>query len=152
MSKSERKSKTKIRNRASFTRSHLGIHSAFGVRILHAPSKLRHLKLPGAVALTGLLLAVAGWLCLPLVSLPHALFEPPPAQFELLDIHGQSLRTVRDGERPFGQPVPFSAMPQALIQATLAAEDKRFFQHPGVDGRATLRAARDLLWHRRIVS
>lgn len=36
--------------------------------------------------------------------------------------------------------VPLEQMPRHLIQAFLAAEDKRFFEHQGVDVRATLRA------------
>ncbi len=36
--------------------------------------------------------------------------------------------------------VPLARMPSTLIQAFLAAEDKRFFEHGGVDYRATARA------------
>jgi penicillin-binding protein 1B len=38
------------------------------------------------------------------------------------------------------QPVVLSAVPAHLVAAVLAAEDRRFFQHDGVDGRAILRA------------
>ena len=34
-----------------------------------------------------------------------------------------------------------SALPDALVRATLAAEDRRFFSHPGLDGWAIARAA-----------
>jgi penicillin-binding protein 1C len=98
------------------------------------------------------LLGTGAWFCLPLVPLPRGLFEPPPAQTELVDVHGQTLRTMREADQSFGRPVTYAEIPQALIHATLAAEDKRFWRHPGVDWRASLRAARDLVWHRRIIS
>ncbi|HLX69828.1 MAG TPA: penicillin-binding protein 1C, partial [Verrucomicrobiae bacterium] len=39
-----------------------------------------------------------------------------------------------------------------LIEATLAAEDQRFWSHHGVDFRASVRALWQLLWHRRVIS
>jgi penicillin-binding protein 1A len=69
----------------------------------------------------------------------------------------ESLRTIhlqvplkvytRDGSliAEFGEdrraPVELSDVPRPLLQAVLAAEDERFYQHPGVDWRAILRAA-----------
>ncbi len=47
-------------------------------------------------------------------------------------------------------PLAFEATPPMLIKAFLAAEDQRFFEHPGVDFRALLRAARDLMRSGRI--
>lgn len=38
-------------------------------------------------------------------------------------------------------PVPYEAIPKTLIQAFLAAEDSRFYEHPGVDLRGLSRAA-----------
>lgn len=43
------------------------------------------------------------------------------------------------------QPVPYRALPKPLIQAFLAAEDDRFFEHPGVDYQGLLRAAMQLV-------
>jgi penicillin-binding protein 1C len=42
-------------------------------------------------------------------------------------------------------------LPSALVAATLAAEDRRFFSHPGIDARAVARAVRQNLTERRIV-
>ncbi|BCO32543.1 penicillin-binding protein 1A [Thiohalobacter sp. COW1] len=42
-------------------------------------------------------------------------------------------------------PVTYEQLPQPLIQAFLAAEDDRFFKHPGVDYQGLLRAAFELL-------
>jgi penicillin-binding protein 1A len=38
-------------------------------------------------------------------------------------------------------PVALEALPELTVRAFLAAEDRRFFEHPGVDPRAVLRAA-----------
>jgi penicillin-binding protein 1C len=103
-------------------------------------------------ALAALLTVLAGWLALPLVPLPPALFTPPPAQQEFVDRNGIPLRAVRAEEAPFTRPAALGEIPEALVHATLAAEDKRFWRHPGVDWRASLRASWDLARHRRIVS
>lgn len=42
-------------------------------------------------------------------------------------------------------PLSYDAIPESMIQAFLAAEDDRFFQHPGVDYRGLVRAAYQLL-------
>jgi penicillin-binding protein 1C len=98
------------------------------------------------------ILAIAGWLAIDLVPLPPALFEPPPAPLELQDAGGQPLRQLRDGEGFVSRQVTLAEVPQHLIDATVAAEDKRFWSHPGVDWRATIRAALGYLRHRRVVS
>ena len=98
-----------------------------------------------------LLLAAAG-LALPLVPLPMALFTDQAPGVEFLDRTGRPLRVVRPNDSAFRRPVAYGEIPQSLIQATLAAEDRRFWRHPGVDWRATARAAWQLALHRRVVS
>jgi penicillin-binding protein 1C len=103
-----------------------------------------------ALALVGF--ALAAWAGLHFVPLPRALFEPPPATREFTDRNGAPLRIVPLGEQGLAKPVRFSQIPQPLVQATLAAEDRRFWRHLGVDWRASLRAAADLVRHRRVIS
>lgn len=43
------------------------------------------------------------------------------------------------------QPLKIKEYPQAVIQAFLAAEDDRFYQHPGVDYQGLIRAATELI-------
>ncbi len=43
------------------------------------------------------------------------------------------------------EPLTYDEIPQQMIQAFLAAEDDRFFEHPGVDYQGILRAAAQLL-------
>ena len=103
-------------------------------------------------ALACALLLFAGWLALRLVPLPTALFAAQLPQTEYLDRTGQPLRSVPPDNLPFRHAVEYGDIPQPLIQATLAAEDRRFWHHPGVDWRASLRAAWQLARHRRIIS
>ncbi|RYD37164.1 MAG: penicillin-binding protein 1C, partial [Verrucomicrobiaceae bacterium] len=58
--------------------------------------------------------------------------------------------TLPDSSR--AAPVPLEKIPADLIASTLAAEDKRFYQHGGVDLLATMRAARDFIAYRRVMS
>ncbi|MFA6148626.1 MAG: penicillin-binding protein 1C [bacterium] len=68
------------------------------------------------------------------------------------DRNGVPLRILQDarGERHLW--VPASAIPETVKRAFLAAEDKRFFLHPGFDPLAIARAARANLRGGRIVS
>jgi penicillin-binding protein 1C len=98
------------------------------------------------------LLLVAGWIALHFVPLPESLFAGPISQMEILDRTGKPLRVVRPGENPFARPLRYAEIPQPLIEATLAAEDRRFWKHHGVDPRATLRAMWQWARHRRVIS
>jgi len=105
----------------------------------------------GVLAVLGL--GIAARLGLTLVSLPPALFLAPPSELELTDASGRPLRFERpDADAPHGRPLGYAAIPAALVRATLAAEDHRFWTHPGVDWRATTRAAWQLVTHRRVIS
>ncbi len=103
------------------------------------------------LALTPLFLLAGGWLALPLVPLPPGLFSPPTASPEFVDRHGAPLRVLPQGGA-FARRVAFHDIPVALVDATLAAEDRRFWRHPGVDWLATTRAAWNWLRHGRVIS
>lgn len=94
----------------------------------------------------------AGWLALRLVPLPEALFTGPPSELEFVDRNGQPLRAVRPENSPFARSVTYADVPRPLIEATLAAEDQRFWSHHGVDFRASFRALWQLARYRHIVS
>lgn len=80
----------------------------------------------------------------------------PPLQIEtsveVLDRNGALLRayTVADGRWRLG--VDLSQVDPNYIGALLAYEDKRFYEHDGVDPQALLRAAAQAVWNGHIVS
>ena len=94
---------------------------------------------------TLLVLAAGGWWGLPwLVPLPEALLRLPPASTLYLTRDGTPLRHLlnEDGTRS-APPVTYAEIPPTLVHALLAAEDKRFFSHGGIDLIAVLRAGWD---------
>jgi len=99
------------------------------------------------------LLAITGWWGLPwLIPWPEALNRPLPAGLQLSDREGRPLRRLlAEGQRS-GPVLPLTEIPPALLQATLAAEDQRFYQHGGIDPAAIARALRDTLSAGRSVS
>ena len=98
-----------------------------------------------------LVLLALGWCGLKLVPLPPALLQASTPSREFTDRHGVPLRESRTDER-FTRPVALRDVPPNLIHAMLAAEDKRFFEHRGVDVAALARAALGNLRHRHVTS
>ena len=91
------------------------------------------------LALTGLVLLLAGWIGIHFVPVPEALLRKPALSLELTDRHGESLRETRVGER-FQREVSLADIPLNVRHAMFAAEDKRFPSHGGVDWLALSRA------------
>lgn len=88
------------------------------------------------------LLAALAWLVRPL---PAPLLEPVSGT-EVLDRHGALLVYRPAPERAPGQPLALADFGADLVAATLAAEDHRFYRHPGIDPIGVGRAAwRNLL-------
>ncbi|MEY4484127.1 MAG: penicillin-binding protein [Verrucomicrobiota bacterium] len=112
------------------------------------------LKRSTRVALAMVVTTAFCWWVLPfLVPLPPKLLEPLPVSPVYLAADGSPLRQLLsdEGQRT-AMFVPYDEIPRALIQATLSAEDKRFFSHAGIDLPAIARAAWDNLQARRVVS
>jgi len=90
----------------------------------------------GSFVLT--LLGIAGWVALPL---PKELLSTPRAPtLRLLDRAGAPLRSTRTPDGSLQQWVPLAELDPALLVAFVSVEDRRFFQHHGVDARALGRA------------
>jgi penicillin-binding protein 1A len=76
-----------------------------------------------------------------------------PSTDRLQDVHFQTPLKVYSSDRSliaeFGEkhrtPIKIEAVPERLKQAFIAAEDDRFYQHPGVDWMAITRAALSLV-------
>ena len=84
-------------------------------------------------------LVLSSPLALRLVPIPTALRQPPVQSIALLDRNGTPLREARVQER-FSRGVNLDAVPKHVVHAVLAAEDKRFYRHCGIDFLATARA------------
>ena len=123
--------------------------ASYGFVKLCLPNSRHLLRAAGAATIA----VVAGWWVVPwCVALPPGLLENPPASPVVVDRHGTPIAhgTLADSSRSL--PVALAQFPPDLIAATLAAEDKRFYDHGGFDWLATGRAARDLLSNNRVVS
>ncbi|WP_353805362.1 transglycosylase domain-containing protein, partial [Acinetobacter baumannii] len=62
------------------------------------------------------------------------------------------LANVRDAESELSVPVHLGELSPWVVPVLLAAEDARYYRHPGVDPLAMLRAAAQALRHGRVVS
>lgn len=116
--------------------------------------KANRLRLPLLLVLAVLLLPWAGLVvaacCLPL---PRALAGAEQRSTLLvLDRDGRLLREVQLGGRATENAIRLPELSPWLVPALLAAEDARFFEHPGVDPLAVARAASQLVLERRVVS
>src|SRR5687768_4200882 len=107
-------------------------------------------RLPSFV-LAGAALVIAAPFALKLVPIPPALLQPPVQSIALLDRTGIPLREARVAER-FSRELALEDVPRHVIDAVLAAEDKRFYRHHGVDWLANVRAVVTGLSRGRIVS
>jgi penicillin-binding protein 1C len=93
------------------------------------------------LALLGLSGWVGVWFGLPwVVSPPAGLSGEPVASPVVLDRHGEVIRHLVLPDFTRSAPVVLAEVPGDLIACTLAAEDKRFYRHGGVDLLATGRA------------
>jgi penicillin-binding protein 1C len=81
---------------------------------------------------------------------PEAAFAARYGSTRVLDRHGRLLRELKGPlHTRSGRHAPVSPW---LVRATLAAEDRRYFAHPGVDPLAVARAASQNLANLRVVS
>jgi 1A family penicillin-binding protein len=90
--------------------------------------------------LTAFAVIGAFWLLYGLPSveaLPEHLNMP---SMRITDRNGRLLYEVLQGDAGRHTVVPFASIPKALRQATIATEDRSFYQNPGVDLRGILRA------------
>lgn len=86
------------------------------------------------------------------IALPVRLEVPGELGTTLEDRNGLPLRVTRAGDGSRAGWIALDEMDPRLIQAFIALEDHRFYQHAGVDTRAVARAAWQAVRNRRIVS
>jgi penicillin-binding protein 1C len=99
--------------------------------------------------LVALLIAAA------LTPLPPTLGAPPErgaVSVRVLDGSGRLVREVRGNDGTLATHASLAELGPRVPLAVLAAEDSRFYRHPGIDPVAIARAGAQALWQRRIVS
>lgn len=109
------------------------------LRILAVVFLLPWLLLAGAAALTDL-------------PAPLTQTEPPDVSLVVRDRHGVLLREYRAKDGMRARHVPLSEMGDKVPKAVIAAEDLRFYYHPGVDPIAMTRASVQAVFNGRLVS
>ncbi len=62
-----------------------------------------------------------------------AIESPPGRRTGRLALDAPHLSTLHGGDRRRRRTVPLAEMPEDVVRAVLAAEDHRFFDHPGID-------------------
>jgi len=102
------------------------------------------------MGLTGVIAVFALLLCSPW-AVPPAL-DCYGGGAVLTDRHGRVLRIVLTEDEQDNRPVALATVSPWVGPALIAAEDKRFAHHPGIDPLAILRAIRQNLTHRRRIS
>ena len=94
---------------------------------------------------------VAMLLWLRLGPLPDRLLDEPQPSTIVVDRHGVQLYEARSGDGTRTVTLTAASLPLPLVAATIAAEDRRFWSHPGVDAIAIVRAAKTNLIERSLV-
>ncbi|MBX3196506.1 MAG: penicillin-binding protein 1C [Labilithrix sp.] len=87
-----------------------------------------------------------------LTPLPEELREPAAPSVRIHARSGKLLREVRADDGARARPLPLASFPPHARNAVLAAEDRRFYDHHGVDLAAVARAALSNVVHGRVVS
>jgi penicillin-binding protein 1C len=110
---------------------------------------LRKLVIASAIAVTCLVAATVAWI----VALGPA---PTGQDLEfstvVIDRDGQVLRPYATNDGRWRLPATVEGVDPRYVAALIAYEDKRFFDHPGVDPRALARAAWQLMRNGRVIS
>ncbi len=106
-------------------------------RILHSMAALVLVAIITPVTSAGVVLAANLFLPLP-ANLPERTPLAPSQISRVFDAAGNEIGTFKEFETSI--PVQPADLPSVLKQAVVAAEDRRFYSHGGVDVRGTLRA------------
>lgn len=106
-----------------------------------------------AIPLAPMVSALIAWWLLPwLTPLPEHLSSQPNASPTIHDRQGKLLASLARDDYFHHTPTQLTTLPPALVEATLAAEDKRFYSHGGIDLLANLRAIYQNIKAGRVVS
>jgi penicillin-binding protein 1C len=100
----------------------------------------KHLLLIVSLISAGIAIFIYQWLFADLPSLDTLDRRLAAPTTRILDRQGRLLYEIIDPQGGFNTVVSLSALPKALINATIATEDRGFYTHPGVDPVGVVRA------------
>ena len=101
-------------------------------------------------AITGVaVISAFAWVWFPL---PAELRRPPAGTLTLLDCRGREIAELASPEARTQFPLPLEQMGPWLPRVTVALEDRRFYEHRGIDWRAIVAACARNLRSRHVVS
>jgi penicillin-binding protein 1A len=101
-----------------------------------------------AAGVAGILMLIAVWWMIDLPDVDKTLAQKRPPAVTILDRHGAQIAAYGGVG---GEWVPRRKMPENLIRAVLAIEDRRFYSHEGVDFWGVVRAVVTNLRHGDVV-
>lgn len=110
------------------------------------------MKVFGLLVLAAFLLCAAGWGVFHLWPKPSVMLQSPEPGAIFTDRHGEPLRELLVDNKRFVRVIALDDIPQTFVNATIAAEDKHFWGHHGVDFFAIARATWGWATHRRVIS
>src|SRR5262245_38309957 len=100
-----------------------------------------HRRVSAVAALVALLLGVLAWMRMG--PIPAGLLDSSAMESTVVvDRFGVPLYEARSADGTRGVRLTAATLPPVLVDATIAAEDRRFRSHPGVDPIALARALR----------
>src|SRR5918995_494715 len=102
-------------------------------------------------ALAGLTVVAAIPLWLRLGPLPAGLLDDTGTSTLIVDRNGEPMYEALSGDGTRSVRLTADTLPPILVAATVAAEDHRFWSHPGVDPVAMLRAIKTNLAERSVI-
>jgi penicillin-binding protein 1C len=109
-----------------------------------------HRRLRRGLIAAALVVTATAWVRMG--PLPHGLLdEPANPSTIVVDRRGVPLHEALSSDETRAITLTAATLPPVLVAATVAAEDRRFWWHPGVDPVAALRALRNNLFAGRIV-
>lgn len=85
-------------------------------------------------------LAAGLWVLLLMADLPDLEVIPPPGESNRVEVLDESGRLLAAYGAVYGDQLSFSEIPPVMVEAVLAIEDRRFFEHGALDAFGLLRA------------
>ena len=116
-------------------------------RLILRSARVWRVCVPYVLVVLLVAITFAWWL-----PIPHELQKSPSGTLTLLDCRGRGIAELASPEARTQFPVALEQMGPWLPRVTVALEDRRFYQHRGVDWRATVAACARNLRSRHIVS